>query len=61
MGEQDDVHGPGPAETLEVTRRERGWLIDGLMVLMHQMKQVPQNDLSEMPELQALLERLMSV
>ena len=39
----------------------RGWyLIDGVMVLMHQMEKVPQNDLSELPELQQLLKRLMS-
>lgn len=42
-----------------MTRRERAFLIDGLMVLRHQMERVPQNDLSELPELQALLERLM--
>lgn len=47
-------------DSIEVSRRERAFLIDGLMVLMHQMRQVPENDLSEMPELQALLERLMA-
>lgn len=47
-------------EALEVTRRERAYLIDGLMVLMHQMEQSRTNDLSEMPDLQRLLERLMS-
>jgi hypothetical protein len=46
-------------ETLEVTRRERAYLIDAVMVLMHQMEQSKTNDLSELPELQSLLERLM--
>jgi len=46
--------------TIEVSKRERSYLIDGLVVLMHQMEQVPENDLSEKPEIQALLERLMS-
>jgi hypothetical protein len=54
----DDVR-VSERDAIEVSRRERAWLIDGLMVLMHQMEQVPENDLSEMPELQALLERLM--
>lgn len=54
----DDVHGPGPQETITVSRRERGRLIDGLQVLISQMRQVPENDLSEVPEIQALLERL---
>ena len=48
-------------ETWEFTRRERGYLIDAVMVLMHQMGQVPENDKSELPELQVLLERLMGV
>ncbi len=47
-------------EPFPLRTRERGRLIDGLMVLMHGMKQVKENDLSEMPELQALLERLMA-
>ena len=51
----DDAREPFP-----LTRRERGILIDGLMVLMHQREQVPENDLSEQPEMQALLERLMA-
>lgn len=51
----DDEREPFP-----LSKRERGRLTDGLMVLMHQMRQVPENDLSEMPELQALLERLMA-
>lgn len=51
----DDAREPFP-----LTRRERGILIDGLMVLMHQREQVPENDLSEQPEMQALLERLMT-
>lgn len=54
----DDVHGPGPAEAITVNRRERCWLIDGLMVLMAGMERVPENDLSELPEIQALLDRL---
>ena len=58
--DEDEVHGPGPDVIFTVTSRERSWLIDGLMVLVHQMRQVPENDLSEMPELQALLERLMA-
>lgn len=45
--------------TVEVDGWERSHLIDGLMLLMHQMEQVAENDLSEMPRLQALLERLM--
>ena len=45
--------------TWEFTRREVAYLTDGVMVLMHQMEKVPQNDLSELPELQRLLERLM--
>ena len=51
----DDAREPFP-----LTRRERGILIDGLMVLMHQREQVPENDKSELPELQRLLDRLMS-
>jgi hypothetical protein len=46
-------------EVIGVTRRERAFLIDGLMVLMRQREQIPENDLSEQPEMQALLERLM--
>ena len=46
---------------IEVSKRERAFLIDSLMVLMHQMAQIPENDLSEMRELQALLERLTGV
>jgi hypothetical protein len=45
-------------ETWEFTRRERAYLIDGLMMLMHQMEAVPENDLSELPDLQRLLGRL---
>lgn len=44
---------------LMVSEWERAKLIDALMVLMRAMEQVPENDLSEMPQLQALLERLM--
>lgn len=47
-------------ETWEFTRRERAYLIDAVMVLMHQMEKSKTNDLSEMPELQRLLERLMA-
>ena len=47
-------------ETLGVTRRERAYLIDGLIVLMHQMVLVKENDLSELPEMQRLLDRLMA-
>jgi hypothetical protein len=32
--------------------------IDGLMMLMHQIEAVPENDLSELPDLQRLLGRL---
>ena len=46
------------AETWEFTRREVAYLIDAVMVLMHQMEQVKENDLSELPELQTLLDRL---
>ena len=42
------------------TRRERAYLIDAVMVLMHQMEASKTNDLSELPELQRLLERLMA-
>ncbi len=52
--------GMSETETWEFTRRERAYLIDAVMVLMHQMEQVPENDLSEIPDLQRLLERLMS-
>ena len=47
-------------EPWEFTRRERAYLIDAVMVLMHQMEAVPQNDKSELPELQRLLDRLMA-
>lgn len=47
-------------EEVRVTRRERAWLIDGLMVLIRQMEKVPENDLSELPEIQVLLARLMA-
>ena len=47
-------------ETWGFTRRERAYLIDAVMVLMHAMEQVPENDKSELPELQRLLDRLMS-
>jgi hypothetical protein len=50
----------GEREPFPLSRRERSFLIDALMVLMHQREQVPENDLSEQPELQALLERLMA-
>ena len=48
-------------EPFPLTKRERGILIDAVMVLMHQMQQVPENDLSEQPEMQVLLERLMGI
>lgn len=41
-----------------LTRRERAFLIDAVMVLIHGMQQVPENDLSELPELEALQRRL---
>jgi hypothetical protein len=50
----------GECEPFPLSRRERSFLIDALMVLMHQREQVPENDLSEQPEMQALLERLMA-
>jgi hypothetical protein len=43
-----------------LTPRERSYVIDGLMVLAHQMRQAPENDLSELADIQALLERLMA-
>jgi hypothetical protein len=47
---------------LEVTDREACYLEDALMVLMHHMEEhSPPNDLSEMPELQALLEKIMGI
>jgi hypothetical protein len=49
-----------PAEVLEFTRHERAYLIDAVMVLMHQMEQVQQHP-RELPELQRLLGRLMDV
>jgi hypothetical protein len=55
LGMRNWLADPG---TVRVTRRERAFLIDGLMVLMHQMAKIPENDLSEEPEMQALLERL---
>ena len=45
---------------LPVTRRDLAYLIDGVMVLMRQMEQAPLNDKSELPELQGLLDRLMT-
>ena len=51
----DDEREPFP-----LSKRERGILIDAVMVLMHQMGQIPENDLSEIPGMQALLERLMA-
>ena len=51
----DDEREPFP-----LSKRERAYLIDGLMVLMHQREEIPENDLSEQPEMQALLERLMA-
>ena len=45
---------------LDVDKQELAWLIDALMVLMHRMEEVPENDLSEMPYLQHLLERLIA-
>lgn len=47
-------------ETWEFTRRERAWLTDAVMVLMHQIERSRTNDLSEMPDLQRLLDRLMA-
>jgi hypothetical protein len=55
----DDERMDDEREPFPLSKRERAILIDGLMVLMHQMEAIPENDLSEMPELQALLERLM--
>lgn len=49
----------GERHTVEVDGWERAHLIDALMLLMHQMAEVPENDLSEMPRLQGLLKRLM--
>ena len=45
---------------LLVSRRELSYLIDGLLVLYRQMEAVPENDKSELPEIQALTERLMT-
>ncbi len=45
---------------IDVDKQELAWLIDGLMVLMHRMDEIPENDLSEMPQLQHLLERLIA-
>jgi hypothetical protein len=56
-------------EPFPLTRRERAYLIDAVMVLMHQKEEnrsrprlagLPVSDLSELPELQVLLERLMA-
>jgi|GEM_PF-4221458 len=44
----------------EFTRREVAYLIDAVMVLMHQMEKVTENDLSELPDLERLLARLMN-
>jgi hypothetical protein len=46
-------------ETWEITRRERAYLIDAVMVYMKHVERVPENDGSELPELQQLLDRLM--
>lgn len=48
------------SELWELTERERAYLIDAVMVLMHQMETGKTNDKSEMPELQRLLDRLMA-
>ena len=49
------------SEPFPLTRTERGYLIDALMTHMHAMKQVKENDLSELPVMQGLLERLMAL
>jgi len=43
---------------MQFSSRERSFLIDGLIVLIEGMKQVKANDLSELPEIEALLKRL---
>ena len=43
-----------------VSKRDLAYLIDAVMVLQRQMEQVPENDLSELPELRNLLDRLMT-
>ena len=43
-----------------VSRQDLAYLIDGVMVLMRQMERAPLNDKSELPELQGLLDRLMT-
>lgn len=43
---------------LEVDPEELSWLADGLMVLMHGIAEVPENDGSELPGMQALLNRM---
>ena len=52
----DDEREPFP-----LSKRERAHLIDALMVHMHRREEIPENDLSEQPEMQALLERLMAL
>lgn len=44
--------------TLTFTKRELAFLIDAVMVLAHQMANIPENDGSELPELKALQHRL---
>ena len=51
----DDEREPFP-----LSKHERGILIDALMVHMHRREEIPENDLSEQPGMQALLERLMA-
>ncbi len=41
-----------------ISTRERAWLTGGLMVLMHGIEKVPENDKSELSEIQRLLDRL---
>ncbi len=46
-------------ELLAVSRQERTRLIDGLMILIRTMEEIPENDKSELTELESLLHRLM--
>jgi hypothetical protein len=46
-------------EPFAISPAERAYLVDALMSHMHAMKKIPENDLSEFPVMQPLLERLM--
>jgi hypothetical protein len=44
---------------ISVSRSQLAYLIDAVMVLMHGMEKIPENDGTNLPELQELLEYLL--